>query len=405
MFTLGQACTITTGELDANAATHGGKYPFFTCAQFPLQIDNYAFDDSVILIAGNNAQGNFHVTRYTGKFNAYQRTYILTAKDGFDLDYIFYALKLLLKRLKDRAQGSQTKFLTIGLLNDLEFEERPPQTQTAIAKVLRSIDDKISVNNQINQQLQDFASLLYKYWLVQFDFPFSSAHADSVSQSVLKGKPYRSSGGKLTYNKVLKREIPIGWGHCQLGEICDCLRNTIDPTSIDSETPYVGLEHVPRRKFFLNDWGVAGSVTSLKNAFASGDFLFGKLRPYFHKVVRVSMDGVCSSELLVLRAKKKVYEGLIGSLVFSDLFVESSSRQWGGAQMPRADWKRMETFVLPLPPEEILLEFNANILPLWELGCECQSQNIQLAQIRDWLLPMLINGQVRVGSVEKRSRM
>ena len=92
--TIGIACNITTGRLDSNHAVDGGQYPFFTCSEDPVRIDSYAFDDDVVLIAGNNAQGNFHINRYKGKFNAYQRTYVLTAKKEFDIDFIYYSLKL-----------------------------------------------------------------------------------------------------------------------------------------------------------------------------------------------------------------------------------------------------------------------------------------------------------------------
>jgi type I restriction enzyme S subunit len=88
-------CNITTGKLDSNAFEIDGKYPFFTCAPSPLRINSYAFEDDVILLAGNNASGNFHCQRYSGKFNAYQRTYVITEKEGYDLDYIFYNLKIL----------------------------------------------------------------------------------------------------------------------------------------------------------------------------------------------------------------------------------------------------------------------------------------------------------------------
>ena len=69
-----------------------GKYPYFTCAPEPLKIDTYAFDDNAILLAGNNASGNFHCQRYNGRFNAYQRTYVITAKQGYDIDFIYYSL-------------------------------------------------------------------------------------------------------------------------------------------------------------------------------------------------------------------------------------------------------------------------------------------------------------------------
>ena len=118
--TLLEVCNVTTGKLDSNAATENGKYPFFTCAPEPLRIDNYAFDDNVILLAGNNAQGNFHLTRYNGKFNAYQRTYIITARKNFDIDYIRYSIELYLNHFKKVSQGSQTKFLTMSILEQFK---------------------------------------------------------------------------------------------------------------------------------------------------------------------------------------------------------------------------------------------------------------------------------------------
>ena len=231
---------------------------------------------------------------------------------------------------------------------------------------------------------------------MQFDFPITAAQAATMGKPRLEGKPYRVSGGKSIYNETLKNEIPDGWEEISLNGICDSVRDTVDPEMVDPLTPYVGLEHVPRRQFFLNSWDVAGSVRSLKSSFVYGDILFGKLRPYFHKVVRVAMKGICSSELLVLRARSKKFEGLVGSIVFSDLFVESTSKQWGGAQMPRADWKRMEKFRFARPPDELLESFNALILPLWTLGGSNQDQNQELTALRDWLLPMLMNGQVTV---------
>ena len=121
--TIGLACNVSTGKLDANQAVAGGEYPFFTCAEFPSQIDHFAFDDDVVLVAGNNANGNFHVSRFKGKFNAYQRTYILTAKDGYNIDYVYYALRLELKRLREKSQGSQTKFLTMPILTGIHFRD------------------------------------------------------------------------------------------------------------------------------------------------------------------------------------------------------------------------------------------------------------------------------------------
>lgn len=118
--TLSDIANITTGKLDSNAEVIGGKFPFYTCASEPTTIDNYAYDDNVILIAGNNAAGNFHINRYKGKFNAYQRTYIVTAKNKANLEYLYQILKTETILLKKRGQGSQTKFLTIGMLTGIK---------------------------------------------------------------------------------------------------------------------------------------------------------------------------------------------------------------------------------------------------------------------------------------------
>jgi type I restriction enzyme S subunit len=217
----------------------------------------------------------------------------------------------------------------------------------------------------------------------------------------LTGHPYRASGGKMIYNETLKRDIPEGWTVGALNDICQSARDSVDPANVDPDTPYVGLEHVPRRQFFLDAWESAASVKSLKSRFIKGDVLFGKLRPYFHKVVRVEMEGICTSELLVLRPRHLKFEALLGSVVFSDQFVESTSKQWGGAQMPRADWSRMKAFQLPLPPDALLKDFNAFVLPLWKLGGANNQQNQELTQLREWLLPMLMNGQVTVGTNER----
>jgi type I restriction enzyme S subunit len=275
--------------------------------------------------------------------------------------------------------------------------------QKRIAKVLSTLDAKIALNRRLNAELEAMAKLLYDYWFVQFDFPVSAAQAAAMGKPELEGKPYRASGGKMVYHAELKREIPEGWEVKDLGKICENVRDPVDPGAVTSTTPYVGLEHVPRRQFFLDNWDSAESVTSLKSRFRKGDILFGKLRPYFHKVVRTPIDGICSSEILVLRAKRESSGAILGSIVFSDRFVECTSNQWGGSKMPRADWKRMREFKFACPPEDLLLMFQGIIFPLWNRAGVNDIENHELTQLRDWLLPMLMNGQVTVGDFVSES--
>lgn len=319
-------------------------------------------------------------------------------KPGISRDYVYYLLKqdsihAFVEKLSLRTSG-QTG-VDIPSLKKYPVLLPPPAERKRIVGLLSALDRKIRLNEELISELTILAGLLYEYWFVQFDFPMTSELAQELN-TPLTGMPYRASGGKMTYNKELKRDIPAGWKTTDLESICKRVVDTVNPADVASDTPYVALQHVPRRRFFLDDWDVAGTATSTKTRFEKDDILFGKLRPYFHKVVRVAMDGVCTSELLVLRSKQEKWRGILGSILFSDTFVEYTSKKWGGAQMPRADWDLMQRFRLPLPTDNLLVEFNRSVQTFWSLGDSLQKQNNELAEMRNWLLPLLINGQVKV---------
>ena len=167
-------CSFTTGRLNSNAAVENGKYPFFTCSPETLRINNYAFDQEAILLAGNNAEGNFNIKYYSGKFNAYQRTYVFTAFSNCYLKYLYYSLKLCLENFKQISQGTATKFLTAKLLNSFEIELPSIDVQKKIASILTGIDDKIELNNAINHNLQQQIQALFS---AAFVHPFLTAIA------------------------------------------------------------------------------------------------------------------------------------------------------------------------------------------------------------------------------------
>ena len=141
---LGNYVSIKTGKLDANAATENGAYPFFTCAKEIYAIDNYAFDCEAVLLAGNNAVGDFNVKHYKGKFNAYQRTYVITVIDENLLSYRFMYFQMLksLRRFKEQSVGAGTKFLKLGMIKDLEISLPPIAKQIETASLLDSLLDE-----------------------------------------------------------------------------------------------------------------------------------------------------------------------------------------------------------------------------------------------------------------------
>ena len=144
-----------TGKLNSNCAKENGKYDFFTCAPLPLKTDSYSYDKEAILLAGNNAEGNFHINYFNGKFDVYQRTYVIDVKnkDVLDLKYLFYILKINLKHLKKISQGTSTKFLTAKIINNFDIPYVDIELQRKVSKILGDIDNKILLNNHINDNL------------------------------------------------------------------------------------------------------------------------------------------------------------------------------------------------------------------------------------------------------------
>lgn len=138
---LGDFVNITTGKLDANAAVEGGKYPFFTCSREIYAINNYAFDCEAILLAGNNAVGDFNVKHYKGKFNAYQRTYVITVNEQNRVLYRFLYFQMLkgLQRFKKLSVGAGTKFLKLGMIKGLEISLPSLDEQQRIVSIIDSI--------------------------------------------------------------------------------------------------------------------------------------------------------------------------------------------------------------------------------------------------------------------------
>ena len=135
----------TTGKLDSNAAVASGEYPFFTCSKEVLRIDRYAFDQEALLLAGNNAAGKYDVKYYNGKFNAYQRTYVLGLKEDWSYRLLQYQLEDKLEYLQQQSLGGLTKYLTLKILGELEFII-PPKDEQKKFELFVAQTDKSKVN-------------------------------------------------------------------------------------------------------------------------------------------------------------------------------------------------------------------------------------------------------------------
>ena len=154
-----------TGKLDSNAMVEDGKYPFFTCAKEVYRIDKYAFDQEALLLAGNNAAGKYDVKYYKGKFNAYQRTYVLGLKQEWSYRLFQYQLEDKLVYLQQQSLGGLTKYLTMKILGGLSFIIPPMEQQIEFEKFVEQVDkSKVAVHKALDEAQLLFDSLMQEYF-------------------------------------------------------------------------------------------------------------------------------------------------------------------------------------------------------------------------------------------------
>ena len=157
--------TTTTGKLDSNAMVENGEYPFFTCAKEVFRIDKYAFDQEALLLAGNNAAGKYDVKYYKGKFNAYQRTYVLGLKEDWSYQLFRYQLEDKLVYLQQQSLGGLTKYLTLKILGELEFIVPPMDKQNEFTAFVEQTDkSKLAIQQSLDKLETLKKSLMQEYF-------------------------------------------------------------------------------------------------------------------------------------------------------------------------------------------------------------------------------------------------
>jgi len=257
-------------------------------------------------------------------------------------------------------------------LTELKVGYPPIEVQTEVVNLLSPYDDLIENNRRRMALLEESARLLYREWFVRLRFP-GYEHTPIVDG------------------------VPQGWERKTLGELCSEIRDMVLPEALEPDTPYIGLEHMPRRSISLNEWGTVEQVTSSKSRFKAGEIIFGKIRPYFHKVGVAFVDGVASSDAIVVRPANESLHGLVLMTMSSDEFVAVTAQQMKeGSKMPRADWKQMQAYAVPLPPSGLLDNFDDVIEPIVEQLKSLSFSNQKLRAARDLLLPRLMSGELAV---------
>ena len=309
---------------------------------------------------------------------------IISSCDG---KFLFHFMKssYFKEQLKYFMIGAVQKALTIDMLKKVEVPLPPLPTQQKIAAILSSLDDKIALNKKINAKLEAIAKRLYDYWFVQFDFPNE------------EGKPYKSSGGKMVWNEVLKREIPEGWEVRNLYEIADYINGlacqNYRPQDEEIFLPVIKIKEM--HEGITSDTEKVSATIPEKYIIFDGDILFswsatlevmiwtggkGGLNQHIFKVVPKSYF-----------TKEYVFQQLSSYIVNFKKMAEARKTTMGHITSDHINQSR-----IVIPPKEVINAFSEKTLPIFNYQLTIQKEIQKLTDLHDRLLPLLMNGQVEV---------
>ncbi len=423
--TLGAACERGGGNIQTGpfgSQLHASDYrPFGVPSIMPQNIgDNRVIEDGIARIGEGDARrlARYLVRPgdivYSRRGDVERRALIGHREDGWlcgtgclrvrlgengvNSQYASYYLghPVVREWIVRHAHGATMPNLNTAILSACPFLIPPLSEQRAIAHVLGTLDDKIELNRRMNETLEAMARALFKSWFVDFD------PVRAKMKGCDPGLPKEVA--KLFPDRLVNSELggmPEGWTVSTLGAIATSPRKGIDPKTIDASTPYFGLEHIPRRSVALVDWGTAGSVSSTKSSFEKGDILFGKLRPYFHKVGIAPVDGICSTDILVLKPRTSIWAAFVLACASSAEFVNYTSQTATGTKMPRTSWQIMSRYELCQPTDLLAQEFQQAVTPMHERVVSNIFGSRVLGVLRDTLLHKLVSGEVRVRDAEE----
>ena len=296
---------------------------------------------------------------------------------GLDSQFLFYWIGSPQGKaeLQKCTIGSSQSAFTIVLLKGIEIALPPMPVQQRIATILSAYDELIENSLRRIKILEAMARGLYREWFVHFRFPGHENHPRVASAL---------------------GEIPEGWEVKKLGDIAEDMRRNVPKGKLEEPSPYVGLEHIPRRALALDAWETATELGSNKLEFRKGEVLFGKIRPYFHKVSVAPFDGLCSADTIVIRARRSEHYACVVACVSSDAFVAEASATANGAKMPRANWDVLKQYLVAIPTGEVADKFSALIVEVIAQQQALIFQIQNLRRTRDLLLPRLLSGQINV---------
>ena len=369
--------TVQNGKIDRN-------FDWYIPKQISDQLERSKLNKKCLVLPYVGSVGDLAI--FDATYDAHLGSNIakieLACNSGYSEEFIYYFLKsdygqkVLLRDI----QGAIQKNITMKAIRDVSLPDISIQEQDKIVSILKSLDDKIDNNNQINQELETMAKILYDYWFVQFDFPDQN------------GKPYKSSGGKMVYHPELKREIPEGWG----------VENLFDVAEVQYGYPFStdyfnsigeGIPVIRIRDILGNDiTNYSTEEVEDKYKINVGDVLIG-MDGNFHMNYWIKEDCYLNQRVVKVNSDK------LPNMVLKyqiEPFIKLREKSVSRTTVGHLSDKDLKAINVILPKEKYLSSIFDKFESILENIIINQQQNQELTQLRDWLLPMLMNGQVKV---------
>ena len=368
-----------------------GKYPVQSSNGILGYHNEYKVEGPGITIGRSGTVGNPHLIRE--KFFPHNTSLFVKDFKGNDIEYIYYFLQYL--DLGNQKSGSGVPTMNRNHLHPIKIRAYRDKTcQQRTIKILSLIDKKIQINDQINQELEALAKTLYDYWFVQFDFPDQN------------GKPYKSSGRKMVYNPELKREIPEGWGVEKLDDLGTIVGGSTPTKSISDNFTKGGegyswitpndLSNNKGNKFIKNgeiDVTVRGLKDASLKLYPEGTVLMSSRAPVGYLAI-ATKELTTNQGFKSFIPDKKYDKNYIYYTLQNCLKVIEQNAS--GSTFKEISATVLKDIKVLQPNLEIVKKFEIKVSSINNYIRDNEVQNQELTQLRDWLLPMLMNGQVKV---------
>lgn len=305
-----------------------------------------------------------------------------------DSKYLYFFMKspFFYKQINYSLIGAVQKALTMDLLSKIEIPLPDLPTQKKIADVLSCIDNKTALNNKTNTELENMAKTIYDYWFTQFDFPDKNGH------------PYKTSGGQMVYNETLKREIPAGWEVKRLGDVCEIVLGGTPSTDKDeywngnipwlnsgevAEFPIINAEKT------VTELGIKDSATELVPAGTVTLSITRHLRPSI-----LTMDACINQSVVGIKENEILSKNFLYPFIASKINHYMMLRT--GAQQPHINKETVDDTLVCIPSAEVLENYNKEVESIYERIILNAKETKQLIMLREYLLPLLMNGQITI---------